>query len=128
MALDRPEYGCGASACDACHLPSATAKCEASACAVAQCLGTSADCDGKPANGCEANLNSSANCGTCGKTCPTGQVCNATQCAFDCGVLLECSGGCVDILTDVAHCGGCNQACVASPGGASPKCIAGSCV
>lgn len=41
----------------------------------------------------------------------------------------SCGGGCVDLLSDVAHCGSCNASCIGGghARGASPQCQAGTC-
>ncbi len=58
-----------------------------------------------------------ANCGGCGVTCGTHQVCRAGGCVCP----LTCSGACVDGDTDPANCGACGHDCL---GGA---CSAGAC-
>src|SRR5690606_31622137 len=65
VPLDLPGYGCARDTCAPCDLTNASAKCEAGACAVDICVGSFADCDLLPDNGCEVNLNSSAQCGVC---------------------------------------------------------------
>jgi hypothetical protein len=53
------------------------------------CLAGFGDCDGDPANGCEAPLDSSSNCGACGNVClsPAGVMglCSAGECDFSVG-------------------------------------------
>ena len=45
------------------------------------CPGGFADCDGSPANGCEANLsNDLANCGACHQSCMQGEKCHKGMC------------------------------------------------
>nr|MBK7068859.1 DUF5050 domain-containing protein [Deltaproteobacteria bacterium] len=44
------------------------------------CAPGTADCDGGFANGCEASLSTSANCGACGRACAAGQTCTAGAC------------------------------------------------
>jgi hypothetical protein len=44
------------------------------------------NCDGDPGNGCETNLNSFYNCGSCGHFCSPGDYCSAGKC--------ECSTCC----------------------------------
>lgn len=46
------------------------------------CFGGWGDCDGNAFNGCETNLNSPDNCGTCGMVCSPGQACNAGTCGM----------------------------------------------
>lgn len=65
-----------------CALSNATAQCAGSRCTVAQCAAGAGDCDGEASNGCEANLRTSAShCGACGRSCATGEVCEAGACA-----------------------------------------------
>jgi hypothetical protein len=55
-----------------------------------------------------------ANCGACGTTCATGEVCSGGVCAPTCGGgQVFCAGACRDVQTDRAHCGACGTRCVA---------------
>jgi hypothetical protein len=62
------------------------------------------------------------NCGSCGKACAVGQVCEASACKCP-SPQTDCSGQCVDLGTDAANCGQCGQACTA----AAPACSQGQC-
>lgn len=62
-----------------------------------------------------------ANCGACGKTCPTSASCANGACACP-GGLMDCGGACVDTMTSAANCGSCGKSC---PTGAA--CAAGAC-
>jgi hypothetical protein len=126
---------CGA--CDhPCFLPNATPGCVGGACTVASCAAPFADCDGIAANGCEANLLAGVEtCGACDINCIkdntesfcNGGNCNITACApnfADCD--LDPVTGCeTDLLTSLAHCGGCNLTCNFAH--ASETCTAGAC-
>jgi hypothetical protein len=64
--------------------------------------------------------------------CPAGTLCNGGVCEPGCTPmhpcqpgLACCSGDCVDIDTDLDHCGGCNSPC--DPDNAQGVCDAGSC-
>lgn len=64
--------------------------------------------------------------------CALGTVCDAGVCTPGCNDmhgcpddLACCSEQCVDIATDDANCGGCDQPC--APDNASPSCVAGEC-
>ena len=60
--------------------PHATGSCMAGACSLTCATGYS-DCDRDAVNGCEALLASdAANCGACGRQCPTGQSCTGGAC------------------------------------------------
>jgi len=121
---------------DACDLSNASADCQAGACVIVSCGAGFADCDGNAANGCEANLDGSANtCGGCGIVCPSGPnstaVCTMGACELVCaGGYANCNNdpndGCEQpILTDPSNCGGCNTVCVTP--NATPGCAAGVC-
>lgn len=109
--------------CDTvCALAHATPKCDAGQCGVAGCDDGFADCNGLPADGCEANLGSDAlHCGTCQKACAfahASSMCNGGVCgmgACDAGYA-NCNGltsdGCeANIGTDALNCGGCGHLC-----------------
>ncbi len=103
---------------------------------VTSCVMGFQDCDGDPANGCEADLRTSpAHCGACGRACAprngvgacaTGR-CTITRC--DPG-FADCDGnpdtGCeTDTRASPAHCGMCGNLCTTS--GGTPVCRAGVC-
>jgi hypothetical protein len=96
------------------------------------------DCDGNPANGCEANLFADpANCGMCGSSClglanATSGHCSNGMCAIGAckDGFADCDGkaitGCESNLnTDPAHCGDCGVACKLPH--SKTNCVAGSC-
>lgn len=60
--------------------------CENGACVEAiQCDPGYGNCDGSPANGCEARLNTKENCGSCGTNCPFFCCLGATCTPWPCG-------------------------------------------
>jgi hypothetical protein len=68
--------GCGR----ACSFANATPLCAAGVCALGACNAGFANCDGNPANGCEADVRSAVDhCGACGRVCSTGR-CTAGVC------------------------------------------------
>ncbi len=72
---------CGSSTCDtrandSCNPPNAERGCSNGKCAIGSCKSGYSDCDGLVTNGCEANTTTDpAHCGSCTKTCTTGQTC-----------------------------------------------------
>lgn len=126
------------SACGAgCRLANAVAACTDSRCVIDRCTSNFADCNGDPSDGCEVDLRTDlGNCGACRGACPAGRtcacaagtVCSAGACASVCGGgTTYCPGlGCVDLRTDVQHCGSCSMACP-TPGNATPTCDGVSC-
>jgi Cys-rich repeat protein len=61
----------------ACSAPHATTACGGSMCAVAACDAGYGNCNGAYADGCEATLDTPANCGACGRT--AAEVCDGAD-------------------------------------------------
>lgn len=113
--------GCGR----ACAPANATGACVSGACRVARCNDGAVDCDGEPANGCEALTASDArNCGGCGIVCGGAATCvmGACVCAG-----ATCGGRCVNLASDPSNCGACGYACPAGVTCASGRCGAMAC-
>jgi hypothetical protein len=82
------------------------------------CLPGHGHCTANPDDICETDLTAIANCGRCGNNCPpTAPFCSnggGTQtCVLDCGGTTpdKCGTTCLDLKTDVANCGACDQVC-----------------
>ena len=74
---------------------------------------------------CEENTND--NCGVHGKVCATDKTCDTSSGKCECtNGLKACGTECVDISSNLNHCGECNQDCVIS-NSQSVNCEAGSC-
>jgi hypothetical protein len=126
---------CGACGTACAARPNATATCAEGACAYACAMGFG-DCDGDPANGCEADLSRTlSDCGRCGNACAfaggvgacVGGLCTRTACATGRG---DCDGntanGCeIDLQGDPANCRVCGAAC--SFARATAVCVSGGC-
>lgn len=122
--------GCGIS----CNIANGTGGCGGGTCAVSSCNPGWGDCDGNPANGCEARLNTLTNCNGCGTTCNLANgsescssgTCTLGTCASGYG---DCDGsdanGCERRLNTLSSCGGCGTTC--NLPGASESCASGSC-
>lgn len=120
------------SASQCCAGPHATAMCTSGTCTY-QCATGWADCDHVAANGCEVNLSSAGNCGSCGHTCPAApaggtEVCSSGLCVAHCPAgETDCSNTCVNESTDVNNCGSCGHHCPAAPAGGTETCSSGVC-
>jgi hypothetical protein len=82
--LDTDMENCGACGTECkTFLPNAKGSlCSSGECKISGCKADYADCDKNIVNGCEVYLRTSAsNCGSCGKTCPSGQVCYNMKCS-----------------------------------------------
>lgn len=65
----------------ACAPPHAVPSCEDRTCTFSSCLAGWGDCNRARADGCEVHVaGDPANCGACGRTCATDQVCAAGDC------------------------------------------------
>jgi hypothetical protein len=111
--------------------------CQSSVCSPS-CDPSWGNCDANPVNGCETDLQTtSAHCGGCNRPCTSahgsnstcsGGACTAPTCDPNWG---NCDSdnwnGCeTDLLSTLAHCGGCNQACTNAHASGS-VCSGGSC-
>jgi photosystem II stability/assembly factor-like uncharacterized protein len=75
------------------------------------CNGLDEDCDGVADDGIDLDRDPK-NCGECGFNCQPAQVCWDGRCTLNCPAgLTRCGQFCADTLVDLAHCGGCDQAC-----------------
>lgn len=112
----------------------AMAQCSAGMCALA-CNAGFANCDMNNGNGCEANLNSLANCGACGAACSRPNAtatCNMGTCSLG-----MCSAGfgncdadpvngCETPLTTPSNCAMCGRRCALANATAACS-MAGNC-
>lgn len=132
---------CGScdSSCQRPHV--AKSECENGSCVVTGCEPGWEDCNGKPEDGCEANLAAADSCGACGRSCTLPHVAQAScdqvndkpQCDIDkrCAEGQTCDksvrgcakgyadcddkpdNGCETDVTRLNNCGGCGKSCVA---------------
>jgi len=69
-----------------CSYANATGSCTSGVCGLGTCLTGFANCNTTVSDGCEVNTNADVNnCGTCGNTCPSGQVCKGGTCQISVG-------------------------------------------
>ena len=120
-----PNLGCG-KVCFPCTFANAAGACQPDgSCRFVQCNPGFADCNGLPADGCEADLSDGMTCGRCGNRCD--EVCTPAGCAGACTPpLTRCGTKCVDLSTSLLACGACGSPCTA-PAGGSAACTAGRC-
>ncbi len=84
-----------------------------------ECASGHGDCDGNYDNGCEADLSSVNQCGTCGNVCSSANgvaSCDQGECDIECDQgFANCDGdfsnGCEQSLNDPDHCGACYTTC-----------------
>lgn len=71
--------------------------------------------------------NDNSNCGSKGNVCASPMFCSEGQCGSSCSSSQQiCDGVCIDIKSDLRHCGGCGKLCDVSNG--TVKCSAGECI
>jgi hypothetical protein len=125
VSRNEPSVGCGADTCAPCFIPQATAyQCLGSGeCIATACEAGFDQCDSTP--DCE-NIQTFEDCGSCGKACAPGQVCDSGSCTSECsGGKQNCSGTCADTQTDISNCGECGTVCAAD--NAQVSCSGGEC-
>jgi hypothetical protein len=117
-----------------CAVPNGTSTCVNGMCTMPVCTPGYADCDGNAANGCETNLNTVNNCGTCGKVCSSANgtpSCTSGTCSIACNAgWANCDGnvtnGCeVNTQSSTSNCGACGKVCTGANG--TPTCALGAC-
>jgi hypothetical protein len=117
-----------------CTFANGSGACQAGTCVLTGCNAGFADCDLNPVNGCEVALNTTSNCGVCGRQCTNANgttACVGGVCTPACSAnFASCDGnpnnGCeTNTGTDLANCGSCNAACSMANGTAS--CSGGNC-
>jgi hypothetical protein len=76
-----PATGCGNPGCAPCPFAHASVTCEGEACVMGACQKGFDDCNGKPEDGCEADvLNGINSCGGCGNVCAPDFGCSNEVC------------------------------------------------
>jgi hypothetical protein len=99
-------------------------------CTIAACDPGWADCNGTPSDGCETDVTTPTNCGTCGTTCSgSNYLCGAAGCEAKCASNESfCTGNrCVDLEASPRDCGSCGAACAGPSSGGSSMCSGGAC-
>ena len=114
-----------------CALPHASSACSSGSCVKGACDSGWGDCDGDPANGCEAELSTPQHCGTCEMTCQGSAECVNGRCGCtrddQCGQNERCCNNqCVNVEGQCsvfpclpgqardgnrANCGACGTQC-----------------
>jgi hypothetical protein len=127
------ETSCGACGV-VCDPANATPDCSGGTCRVATCDPGFADCNMEPEDGCETPLDTTSDCGSCGRACSPANAlgdcssgaCEVGSCSPNYG---DCDGspvnGCETLLTTNANCGACGTPC--APSGGLGDCSTGTC-
>ncbi len=121
---------CGACANECVSGANSAAACVGGACQLL-CSPHFEDCDHAPANGCEADLSTAANCAACGNVCPVANpICMSYGASFACAPTCAigatmCGTSCVYTTSDPSHCGTCAISCPSA--NATPACYGGTC-
>jgi hypothetical protein len=128
---------CGACG-NVCVLPNATAACVNGVCTIGACNPGFANCNNITADGCEASVNTTQNCGSCGLVCPSVPnatvVCSNGTCqigACNAG-FANCdnvfANGCeVNVTNSTNNCGACGVVCTPGPNVSAMTCVNGVC-
>lgn len=95
----------------------APAKCTNGKCSIPEssCETGFGHCSSSEVEFCETSLTTTANCGGCGKACPSASpLCMNGECVSTCTSAkpYTCSGSCVDTASDPANCGACGTSCL----------------
>jgi hypothetical protein len=90
------------------------------------------DCDGDRGNGCELDVTTTSNCGTCGNACASatggGARCNQGHCEMTCPAGFNlCGTKCIS-NDDVDNCGACGNKCTIGANANGFGCAQGKCV
>jgi hypothetical protein len=121
--------------CGGCNVACAPAHgsgdCSSGSCKVTTCDSGYDNCNGKATDGCEASLNATGTCGSCGNACSNGMVCQNGTCACTADAQCQsssyscCNGACVytnsvcslwpcpvpSTNKPLTDCGGCGAYC-----------------
>jgi alpha-tubulin suppressor-like RCC1 family protein len=114
-----------------CEFDNGTGACELGVCTISACDEEFLDCDDSLENGCESSVQDPSTCGECGTTCDPARapICSTltepNSCVSDCGAATQCGGSCVDVQSNLLHCGECNAVCFVPT--ATSACAAGEC-
>ncbi len=121
--LNDPSH-CGAcgTICPGLGAANTTATCNSGLCGLS-CASGFANCDGFLPNGCETDVRTNTNCGTCGNACPATQTCNGGSCGCPAGQMVCAGTTCIDTTGDANNCGTCGHVC----SGTTPYCFSGAC-
>ncbi len=105
--------------------PTATRWCLSTAGTGQACNGGSCVCGLTCGAQCVNPKTDVANCGGCGRQCPTGASCVNEACVCPAGLPTDCGGVCRNLQSDDKNCGQCGNACSAlAP---TAMCKAGTC-
>jgi hypothetical protein len=121
--------GCGTP----CAYANAATSCTSGSCSLSSCNAGYGNCNGLPSDGCETRLNTTGDCGQCGRACNLANAapscssgaCRVSSCNSGFG---NCDGradnGCeVNLANSNANCGSCNFACPSNRSCSGGRCV-----
>jgi hypothetical protein len=124
-------HNCGRCGRDCMQLPGvAAAACANGSCVITACRSGLQHCTADPSSGCETDITTPAHCGSCTSACPAlcARSSSGYQCVTSCAdpTPTQCGSRCVDLFSDVHHCGACGTDCALFDPTAS--CVSGACI
>jgi hypothetical protein len=136
--VENDVHNCGACGHDCTTLShvSGAVECVAGVCSfsLSSCAPGWSECGEDAGAGCETNVTTASNCGSCGNGCDGGApLCAGSGSAFACSsgcpanAPTPCGSSCVDTTSSAGNCKTCGNACTTTVANAQPVCATSAC-